>query len=378
MTVCLFGSYTTAEGYPVNRVLRQGLRQAGVTVIECRAEVWGRFVHELLERATPWRLLRTVARMMWGVLSLTVKYARLPAHDWVLIGYPGYIDVLLARLLIGRRRKIVLISFISLFDTAIVDRRAASEGSWSARLLRWLEAAAFRCADVVLVDTDEHGDHYARLFGIDRDRFVRSFVGEDDEQFRPLQAPIRKDGEPLQVLFFGTYVPLHGIDTIVDAAGELQHEEIDFTLIGSGDQLDSLQVRSQQLGGRVRFVKQWQSTTQLCEHIGRADICLGVFGTTPKAARVIPYKVFGSLALRRPVVTRDSPAAREMLVDGESALLCAAGSGAALAAALRRLRDEKGLAEQVAQAGYARYRECGSASAIGRDLLRELVVRCGR
>jgi hypothetical protein len=42
------------------------------------------------------------------------------------------------------------------------------------------------------------------------------------------------------------------------------------------------------------------------------------------------------------------------------------------------LRDEKGLAEQVAQAGYDRYRECGSASAIGRDLLRELVVRCGR
>ena len=47
------------------------------------------------------------------------------------------------------------------------------------------------------------------------------------------------------------------------------------------------------------------------------------------------------------MVTRDSPAAREMFVDGESALLCEAGSGAALAAALRRLRDEKGLAEQV-------------------------------
>jgi glycosyltransferase involved in cell wall biosynthesis len=374
MTVCLFGSYTTAEGYPVNRVLRQGLRQAGVTVIECRAEVWGRFVHELFERATPGRLLRTAARMIWGVLSLTVKYARAPAHDWVLIGYPGYIDVLLARLLIRRRRKIVLISFISLFDTAIGDRRAASEGSWSARLLRWLDAAAFRCADVVLVDTDEHGDHYAQLFGIDRDRFVRSFVGEDDEQFRPLQAPIRKDGEPLQVLFFGTYVPLHGIDTIVDAAAELQHEEIDFTLIGSGDQLDSLQVRSQQLGGRVRFVKQWQSTTQLCEHIGRADICLGVFGTTPKAARVIPYKVFDALAVGRPVVTRDSPAIREMLRDGESALLCPAGDGKALAEAIRRLHADPRLTERIAAAGHQAFLAHGTPAAIGQRLLQQVEI----
>ena len=65
-----------------------------------------------------------------------------------------------------------------------------------------------------------------------------------------------------------------------------------------------------------------------------------------------------------------------MLTDGESALLCEAGSGQALAAALRRLRDERGLAARLAAAGYARYRECGSAAAIGRDLLRKLEVRC--
>ena len=46
------------------------------------------------------------------------------------------------------------------------------------------------------------------------------------------------------------------------------------------------------------------------------------------------------------------------------------------AAILRRLRDERGLAARLAAAGYARYRECGSAAAIGRDLLRNLEVRC--
>ena len=372
MTVCLFGSYTTAEGYPVNRVLRDGLRQAGVTVIECRAEVWGRFVHELFARATLGRLLKTAGRMLAGLISLSTKYARAPAHDWVLIGYPGYVDIILARWLIGRRRRIVLISFISLSDTAVSDRGEAKQGSLTARVLRWLDRTAFRAADIVLVDTDQHGDHYAELFDIDRQRFVRSFVGEDDGQFQVRPLPARIPDQPLRVLFFGTYVPLHGIDTIIDAAIELQDEEIDFTLIGSGGQLNELQNRAHRSRARIRFISDWQSTAQLCEHISGAHVCLGVFGTTQKAARVIPYKVFDALAVGRPVITRDSPAIREMLTDGETALLCSAGDALALASAIRRLQADPALAARLSDSGHAVFVAQGSPAAIGRHLLAQL------
>jgi glycosyltransferase involved in cell wall biosynthesis len=369
MTVCLFGSYTTAEGYPVNRVLRQGLRLSGVEVAECRAEVWGRFVHELLANATPWRLVMTLWRMARGLVQLSLQYARTPAHDWVLIGYPGYLDVRLARWLIGRRRQIVLVSFISLFDTAICDRRNASETSWMARLLKWLDASAFRAADIVLVDTDAQGDYYAKLFSIERQRFVRSFVGEDDEQFASRPLPPRLEGEPLRVLFFGTYVPLHGIETIIEAAALLQGDEVDFTLIGSGQEFDSLQARCLELGGRVQFISQWQSSDQLHDHIVHSHVCLGVFGTTAKAARVIPYKVFDALAVGRPVITRDSPAIRELLVHDESVVLCPPGDAAALAGAITRLRDEPSLAREIAASGHEVYTQHGSPAAIGRQLL---------
>lgn len=372
MTICFFGSYTTAEGYPVNRVLRDGLRQAGVQVVECRAEVWGRFVHDLLARATPWRLMTTAGRMAWGLATLTIKYARAPAHDWVLIGYPGYIDVLLARWLIGRRRRIVLVSFISLFDTAVRDRQAATEASWSARVLKWLDARAFRAADLVLVDTQAQGDYYAELFDMERTRFVRSYVGEDDEQFVTSPLAAQHDDEPLRVLFFGTYVPLHGIDTIIEAAALLRDEAIEFTLIGSGQQFEALRVRSGQLGGRIQFVPEWQSTAQLHEQIAQAHVCLGIFGVTAKAARVIPYKVFDAMAVGRPVITRDSPAIRELLSHEESALLCPAGDAGALAAAVRRLRDDPELARQIAVKGHQIYVENGSPQAIGRHLLNQV------
>ena len=51
MRICFFGTYTIAEGYPVNRVLLKGLRQAGAVVEECRQEMWGSGpLHELFRR----------------------------------------------------------------------------------------------------------------------------------------------------------------------------------------------------------------------------------------------------------------------------------------------------------------------------------------
>src|SRR5262249_33356379 len=96
-----------------------------------------------------------------------------------------------------------------------------------------------------------------------------------------------------------------------------------------------------------------------------ASCSLGIFGTTSKAARVIPNKAFQALACGTPLVTADTPAARELLVDGESALLVPPGDPAALARAPERLATRTALPRHLSEGGLATYRTHASEDVLG-------------
>jgi glycosyltransferase involved in cell wall biosynthesis len=103
---------------------------------------------------------------------------------------------------------------------------------------------------------------------------------------------------------------------------------------------------------------------------------LGIFGTSAKAARVIPNKAYQALACGTPLVTADTPAARELLSDGESALLVPPGDPEALAAAVRRLAADPELGARLSRGGRETYERQASEEVLGRrwrGLLERLV-----
>jgi glycosyltransferase involved in cell wall biosynthesis len=96
------------------------------------------------------------------------------------------------------------------------------------------------------------------------------------------------------------------------------------------------------------------------ERLRHAHVLLGIFGTTEKAARVVPHKLYQGLALGRPLITADTPAVRDFFTPGEHLLTVPAGEPAALAEAVLRLRTDRGLRRQLAAGGarfvHARFR----------------------
>ena len=117
---------------------------------------------------------------------------------------------------------------------------------------------------------------------------------------------------PLEVLFFGSFINLQGVACIVEAARLVP--SVRWTMLGAGPLLQQCQNAAQNIP-HLSF-EPWIPYETLPERIGRADILLGIFGNSPKAGRVIPNKVYQSLACGRVVVTRHSDAYPSALSSG--------------------------------------------------------------
>lgn len=344
MRVLYFGTYDRA--YPRNAQVISALRGAGVEVREQHRAVW--------ERRHNWSVgLRQMLRVAEAEHSLRRSREDEQAADALIVGYPGHFDLPAAKR-VARGRPVVFNPLVSLYDTLVEDRGRFRKGTPGAGVVRAVDARAFRRADVVVADTEAHAAFFREEFGLRDGRVEVCFVGAEDRLFRPGWQPER----PFHVLFVGKLIPLHGLETILSAAALLPG--IPFRLVGSG-QLEPL------LAGRPANVEwvPWVEYEALPGEIQAAGCALGIFGTGAKAARVIPNKAFQAIACGTPLVTADTPAARELLTDGVDALLVPAGDPEALARAIRRLAAEPGLAGAVGAGGRATYEARASEEALG-------------
>ena len=340
MRVLYFGTYE--RRYPRNAQVISCLRRAGVEVVERHIPVW--------EGEHKWKTGLSVLPKL-ALAEARLFRRRDVEADAVIVGYPGHFDLPAARRA-ARGRPVVFNPLVSLVDTLVGDRGRFRARSLPARLLDWLDKRALRAADVVVADTQANADFLAELAGLPEQHFAVCYVGAEEDVFTPGWAP----EEPATAVFVGKLIPLHGLETILGAARFAP--ELLFRVIGSGQLEPLLESRPP----NVEWVR-WVDYELLPRELHRAGCALGIFGTSDKARRVIPNKAFQALACGVPLVTADTPAARELLVDGESAMLVPPGDPEALADALRRLTPD--LAERLAEGGHAVYRDQASEEVLG-------------
>jgi len=320
------------------------LRGAGIEVVERNEPVWeGTRDAWRAGPSTALRLARAEVRLLQRPRE---------RYEGVIVGYPGHFDLPAARWA-ARGAPVVFNPLVSIADTLVADRARFRAGSLPARALTFVDRRALRAADVVVADTEQHARFLAELGGLDRVEVC--FVGAEERVFQPGPPPPAFT----HALFVGKLIPLHGLETILEAARLAP--ELPFRVVGSGQLGGVLERRP----ANVEWVP-WVEYEQLAREHHAAGAALGIFGGSDKAARVIPNKAFQALACGTPLVTADTPAARELLVDGKSALLVPPGDAPALAEALRRLASDDALRARVAQEGLAAYRRCASEAVLGR------------
>ncbi len=322
---------------------------------------------------------RTVASAARGyprrLASLYPRYLGQPwrALDAAWVGFLGQPLVPAVRAL--TRAPLLFDAFISLYDTLCFDRKRFAPASLGGRLAYALDAWSCRLADAVILDTAAHARYFCQTFRLDPAKVKVLYAGCDETLFSPL--PVRE--EPGLVLYYGSFLPLHGIETILRAANLLRDQPaFRLRILGEGPQSAIARRLAQEL--RLENVEFAPSVPleSLPAEIARASLCLGGhFSAIPKAGRVIAAKSFQCLAMAKATVLGDNPANAELFRHAESAWFCPMDDPSALAGSIRLLLADSALRARLGAAGRQVVLERASQSVLGGQVV-DLTLEAAR
>ena len=222
--------------------------------------------------------------------------------------------------------------FISLYDTFVNDRKKCRPGSMCARMLEYLDRRTVNIAEYVVCDTKAHGNYFRKAFGVKEEKEVVLYLCANSRIYYPREAVKREElREKYVVLYFGSILPLQGIEVILECIRLLQgNREIYFQVVGPvkrklGDNLCN-----------AEFIP-WLKEEELAEYIAAADLCLaGHFNAgIEKAKRTIPGKAYIYEAMGRPMILGDNSANRELFVEDQRHFFVEMGSAERLADRIR-------------------------------------------
>lgn len=343
MKICWFGIYK--REYPRNRILLDGLEQCDVEVVHCGVDAYERF-----------RYIKLIRKLLELKGQYDVIYAAFPA--------PSVVPI--AKLF--SRKRVVVDAFYSMYDSIVVERKECSRfhpRALKALLLDWLSVVL---ADMVIADTEAHAEYWAGWSGVSKEKIKVVYIGSDVKYFHPMETATHDN---FLVQYHGSYIPLQGVEVIIEAVKLLQDEDnIHFRFIGSGQLYKKVrQYASDNELERITFIERIPFE-EVNRYLNEADVILGIFGLTPKTDRVIPNKVFEGVAVRKPVVTKDTAVVREGFSDEE--LLLIQNTPEALKNAILELKENSDRRQKLAQRGYEKFKERFTERQIAESLLNHI------
>ena len=135
------------------------------------------------------------------------------------------------------------------------------------------------------------------------------------------------------MVFYGLFTPLQGAPAIGTAIARLAGRPVEFTMVGGGQ--DKAETLRNAGPAATATWHDWVPAAELPGLVAAHDVCLGIFGTGPKALRVVPNKVYQGAAAGCAVIPSAPAPQRRAL--GEAARYVPTGAAEALPAALSEL-----------------------------------------
>jgi glycosyltransferase involved in cell wall biosynthesis len=339
--ICYFGIYPPTA--PRDKVYFDGLRDRGVNIIECVDKSGAIFKY--------FRLISKLRKLKSD-------------YDILWIGYLQASLVPLAR--IFSRKTIIYNAPFSMYETYILDREVISRYSPRAWFIWFLDFLAFHLADICLLESQSQKSFVSEKFYVKHGKLHSIFSGADTKIFFP--DPAVKKTDTFTVLFRGMFIPGTGVEYVLEAAEILKKENINFLVIGWGQDLEMVKERVGNLP-RVELIETFLPAAELRKRMLQCHVMLGQFSSNKRMDRTIQHKNIEAMALGMPFITRDSISNRELLEDEKNCLFVKPANARELAKAILRLRDDKNLRDKLSLGALENCEKKLSAKALAEQVL---------
>jgi len=328
LRICYFGIYNSEWGR--SRIYIKGLKENGVEILECRDDSKGFLKY--------WRLFNKHAKIR-------------SSYDFMIVGYPGHAVVWFAKLL--SKKKVVFDALCTMEEGVLISRQQYKYLSIKALYIKFIDWLAVKCADIVLVESEEQRKYFENKFG-KSDKYKVVYTGADDSVFYKDENIKKK--EKFTVVFRGKFLPEAGVKYIIETAKLLEDQNVDFIIIGNGWLEDNLKFKISNLKLKnLELITENLSYDELRKKMLECHISLGQFEDHERLKRTIPHKCFETLALGLPYITARTEPIAEILKDGESVLFVNPADPKDLAEKILYLKNNYELAKKIGDNGYKIY-----------------------
>ncbi|KKQ14718.1 MAG: hypothetical protein US28_C0031G0001, partial [Candidatus Daviesbacteria bacterium GW2011_GWA1_36_8] len=317
MKICFFGTYD--KKYSSNKIILDGFKKNFIKVLEINNDI----------RITPLNnsnhlAILNLIKRLWIKLSLIPlifkNLSKIKKCDAIYVGYPGHIDILisypLAKLL---GKKLIFYPCIILYITFTEDINLFTKDSIYAKLLKIYERFIYKLPDLIYSDIPLQKDVFINQFGVDPKKIKEIPIGADDLIYTYSGV---KNSKNLNVVYYGLYSPLHGVEHIINAAKILKNQKnVKFLMVGDGQTFDQNYKLAKK--NKLKNVIFYKDATEdnAKEILNSGHLFLGHAQNSPTVFRTLPNKVYQGLALGKVVITADTPASRGVFTHLENAYL---------------------------------------------------------
>lgn len=365
LSICFFGTYD--RDYTSNRLILQGFRENDVEVVEINAHT----PVTRLDTKSEMSVIKLIGRVFkkYRIGSEIFKhFSAFKKVDAIYVGYPGHFDVMLAYPIAKLFRKKLVFNPLLIFYTGFTEEQGIlKKNSFLGKCIKKGETFIYNLCDLVFADTPFQETYLRKDFNVPQSKLRVLPIGADSTYYA--YTPYINKERKVNVVYYGLYSPIHGVEHIIEAARLLKDDPtVHFTMVGQGQTFKKNFDRAQKL--RLKNIT-FHHDVPLETHppiIQKADIFLGFLQKHPSVDRIIPNKIYQGLALGRAVLTADAPVIRSMFENKQNIYTCKPSDPQSLVDAIRELKNDPVMRAKIAAAGYQLYCTDFTPTAVGKKL----------